>query len=902
MKKLILFLTLLFVGISANAQYTPSNSLNYIKLLKVPPVGSVEDSVLVFDGSDSFVKMRPSSELITKATPTKSGVVKTNALEADPVVYTKTSVDNALKLKSYLSTGLLKNGLVQTNADPTKFNITSGIGIISNFDDPENPTSVVVNFPAFTGITPAYLTTSNITYIAINSTPSVVMQASPFTSEQRRDLIILGAAIHSDLTTINLVNNISAPTNAETNQLHDLMEVIGALNVSGNKYSANGVNLSLNKSAGEIFKLGVNFANDWKHPHDLDIAGQTLLSFRYRTQNGTEGSDVTVLNPAVYDLANVLTAVPSNRFTIQTVTLFQTGQTRIQYGQNTYATLSEAEAAILTRSYIAESNIATNGITRAYIIVRNNATDLTNATTSKIIEAQKFGGVTSGGVALTYANIVAALGYTPENAANKATDFTVINDVKYPSTQAVKNELKTNSITNNSSVIGVTTTDALNNLDAAMVHKTGSLSESITGAKTITNSTYVRTNYFDFINNFNSGSNNRTVDNSPLSIQNNFGGIGFHFDNQSTGWGGYGFNQSSGVLIGLDATTSSTGDLLRFSKNEVTTAGIKHDGSLYTTFGKFGTSANVTAPQITVTNGSNPSVIEFPKTGFTMVGTVGALGSYEMNMSTNMDYTTSPGTHRFYDNTKDATWLAIGDSFWQMQYAPASVAAGDVWNIAGQPRPLYQRTDTGLMRVNTTVALSGVGTIGDAMFAVRRSAGFASIAGENDLSLEGAKTKGVAATIYLNTYSTGNVSLVAGGGKVIVGTTPATSSGTYDVLTRNTSTGEVEKAASSALKNYKTYTALLSQTGTNAPTAIVLENTLGGTVVWTRSLIGNYVGTLSGAFTTNKTAVLHGNGTTNTIVSSIVSSVNSVGIVTTTAGAGADGLLSNTTLEIRVYP
>ena len=32
----------------------------------------------------------------------------------------------------------------------------------------------------------------------------------------------------------------------------------------------------------------------------------------------------------------------------------------------------------------------------------------------------------------------------------------------------------------------------------------------------------------------------------------------------------------------------------------------------------------------------------------------------------------------------------------------------------------------------------------------------------------------------------------------------------------------------------KVYRALLSQTGTAAPTATVLENTLGGTVVWTR--------------------------------------------------------------------
>jgi hypothetical protein len=53
----------------------------------------------------------------------------------------------------------------------------------------------------------------------------------------------------------------------------------------------------------------------------------------------------------------------------------------------------------------------------------------------------------------------------------------------------------------------------------------------------------------------------------------------------------------------------------------------------------------------------------------------------------------------------------------------------------------------------------------------------------------------------------------------------------------------------------KIYTALLTQTGTSAPVANVLENTLGGTVVWTRIDVGNYVATLTGAFTLNKTFV-----------------------------------------------
>jgi len=395
MKRLLLLLTLLIAGITANAQFSPSNNLNYVKLLKDPPVATKNDSVVMFDGTDKFLKMMPVSELVDN-----------------------TAIYLELAKKQFLSTGLIKNGMISINGDPTKFNITAGIGIISNFDNPEIPVSTIVNFGPFTGITPTYLTTGNITYLAVNSGGVLVQQATEFTTSQRRDLILLGAVVHSNLTTINVVNNISAPTNADTNQLHDLMTYVGPLNLDGNKYTANGANLALNKSAGTIFKYGVNFANDWKKPHELSQALQTALTFRYRTQNGTEGSDRINLDPALYDLNNVLTSVPNNKFTIQTVTMFQTGLTRVQYGQNVYDDLASAERAIFTRDFTVENNIKTNGVARAYVIMRNTTTSLQNTADAKIIEIQKYGGVASGGVALTLASIVDALGYTPANDAD----------------------------------------------------------------------------------------------------------------------------------------------------------------------------------------------------------------------------------------------------------------------------------------------------------------------------------------------------------------------------------------------------------------------------------------------------------------------------------------------------
>lgn len=63
--------------------------------------------------------------------------------------------------------------------------------------------------------------------------------------------------------------------------------------------------------------------------------------------------------------------------------------------------------------------------------------------------------------------------------------------------------------------------------------------------------------------------------------------------------------------------------------------------------------------------------------------------------------------------------------------------------------------------------------------------------------------------------------------------------------------------AASGGSSYLVYTALLSQSGTDDPVATVLENTLGGTVVWARDSQGFYSATLSGAFTANKSVAFY---------------------------------------------
>lgn len=107
---------------------------------------------------------------------------------------------------------------------------------------------------------------------------------------------------------------------------------------------------------------------------------------------------------------------------------------------------------------------------------------------------------------------------------------------------------------------------------------------------------------------------------------------------------------------------------------------------------------------------------------------------------------------------------------------------------------------------------------------------------------------------------------------------------------------------------YLVYTALLTQSGTDAPTAVVLENTLGGTPTWSYDVNGSYYATLTGAFAVNKTVVICGTSanispSTNIGFASSRDSVDFIHFVTQGYNdTGYDDILNETPIEIRVYP
>jgi hypothetical protein len=100
----------------------------------------------------------------------------------------------------------------------------------------------------------------------------------------------------------------------------------------------------------------------------------------------------------------------------------------------------------------------------------------------------------------------------------------------------------------------------------------------------------------------------------------------------------------------------------------------------------------------------------------------------------------------------------------------------------------------------------------------------------------------------------------------------------------------------------KIYRALLTQANTQAPVAIVFENTIGD-VSWARDDVGYYIGTLVNAFPEERTMVFIGTIAGLGMIAASNSSSNSVDVITAdNTGTNTDGLLLKTAIEIFVYP
>jgi hypothetical protein len=412
-------------------------------------------------GTDSYIQMKPVGSLLIPTNTTASYVYtsgSTNDIYFTQYAGPYTNTTRLRWLEGGLSTGLLHGGILSTQNGTTTFSITSGSGIIIDYNgstsaDPY-PTIQHVTWPAYVSSSLPDITTAEITYVAIDSSGALFKQTSAYTDGDFENKIVIGRVLHQNGSVTN--GTITSPTVAygQTGFRGDFIRAFGPLKLSGHVVSVNATAtnpptntqfLGLAKTAGDSYVEGRNYTINPDSPNYVKSTTDTALTTSkiYREyvngsgtvviDTGVGGAGYTAIDVTNYNNAGTLTAIGAgNKFTIQRLYWFPNSVNRAifaYYGNAIYTTIADAEAGITSETFTEGDNTRDAAILLGYLIVKEGATNLGDSTQAKLIQAGLSravpstgggGGSTPPGGADTYVQ------YNDASSFNGTSDFRFI--------------------------------------------------------------------------------------------------------------------------------------------------------------------------------------------------------------------------------------------------------------------------------------------------------------------------------------------------------------------------------------------------------------------------------------------------------------------------------------------
>jgi hypothetical protein len=299
--------------------------------------------------------------------------------------------------QSDLSTGTAAGGEFTPNlVNPPDLDIAPLVGyVVTQPQDGSEPTIVKVESPQRTeSLTPASLA-RGFTWWLMDASGNIIQQGTAPTPQQSRHNLILGLTLFDGANSLLFDQTLPLSLNQPLNQLSDLMIGLGPFNMLGNFLSPVPGTLSFNKTAGTVFARAFNFIPDPDNPHISDIAAQSPVLFGYNTQTDfSEGVFGTILDPGNYDVGGVITPVPGVMWTIQRVWAYPLNevpiQVRVQYGQSVYATKTAALESIGNTAFIPNPQANVFSALLGWLVMRSDATDLSDPAQAAIRRAGKF--------------------------------------------------------------------------------------------------------------------------------------------------------------------------------------------------------------------------------------------------------------------------------------------------------------------------------------------------------------------------------------------------------------------------------------------------------------------------------------------------------------------------------
>jgi len=328
------------------------------------------------------------------------------------------------KLTELLPTGILNGGEL-SNTNSTQFIIQAGDGIINDLNKiaGQQPHPEIISIEWLTqtinvvdengdAITVSPTTVQKNSWIYIDASGNVQQQSTAFTEAQFRSTIPIGSVVYTN-GSINFVKTFPRTAYNQMSQHSEFIASFGPLKKSGHKVSANGANLSIDRSAGTAFALGRNYSIDPENPSTVvDGAKVGAVIHRYRSDGSgsfikdtNSGAGYATIDPTKYDDGTgTLANVSGGHYSVQRLFYFPTTPDVIvsYYGTDEYNSLDTAEKNYLLESFTEADNTAQQAIYLGAIVMSGATTDLTDSSDAKILTAGTFRSLAStnlGGVA-----------------------------------------------------------------------------------------------------------------------------------------------------------------------------------------------------------------------------------------------------------------------------------------------------------------------------------------------------------------------------------------------------------------------------------------------------------------------------------------------------------------------
>jgi len=327
-------------------------------------------------------------------------------------------------LEERVDTGLVWGGVVTFSG--TTMSITPGAGLIVNHNaNTSSHGDTVPTYVQFGPITASaqFITSSQVTYLLIDTDGSLIQQTSIFTPQQFNEKLPLGYIFCLTTSSISSYADARTTTYGQDEQQTQFIRAFGPLKVNGYDITPQSGSLKISIASGRSYRFGGFYIQNPDNPSIYDSSNVPTGSLVrvYRDPAVVGGFRATLngfvpftdIDPTMWDDGSgTLQAVGANEWTIQRV--FQgvvNGISYVYYGQSTYDSLNAAIQSITTEAFEESPTSILALPFIGYIIARGNTTDLGDTVNNKIINSGLFrntaGSSGGGGVATTNLNDLA---------------------------------------------------------------------------------------------------------------------------------------------------------------------------------------------------------------------------------------------------------------------------------------------------------------------------------------------------------------------------------------------------------------------------------------------------------------------------------------------------------------